>query len=465
MKQNQPGFFPLKVLSQFRSTISFMRIVGLGAFLTLFSLGAFAAPPHFKPVDLREMLESKDSMPDIKGDDFLDRSSVWRPVFRWQSKDKSVGHYPGYSNSPTLTLFGMKVWEVYTRFSNASLTSLEVSLYNRGDAGAMSNENFLPLLKTAKTKIDEWTGVKPSELAKKKLPKNRGIIRRLAWVNGKLIIILQWSSKKLRGSKTLHPEYLKCVIQAFDPEYDPRKTIKSHKAVKNKSLKSNLKTNNDGDLYIDGVPMVDQGSKGYCAVAATERIMRYFGSDVDEHDLAQLAGSSAKGGTNPVEMLKMLKRAGSKLRIKIRVFMKPLDGRSVFKEIGKIDKFFKRKGVSKFGRITSFEEYYRKIKNEFDTYKEYRCVKNKSAYKKFRSNIIKNVNLGLPVQWGVQLGLVREEKNPQAWGGHMRLIIGYNKKTNEIVFTDTWGPGHEFKKMKWDDAWAIATFYSVMMPR
>ena len=429
------------------------------------ALAGSKAVSHFKPVDLDKLLKSNESLPEIDKGKFLEGRSLWRPVFRWQSKDKSVAHYPGYGNSPKLSLFGMKVWEATAMFSGDNLKRVEISLYNRGDAGRMSSDKFLDLLKNAKSKVDDWMKVKSSELAKKKLPKNRGLIRRLAWVKDSLITILQWSSMKIRGSKTLHPEYLKCVLQKFDPDNDPRKIIKSHKAVKCKSLKSNVKTKEDGDTYIEGVPMVNQGAKGYCAVAATERIMRYFGSDIDEHDIAQLAESSARGGTNPVEMLKMLKRAGTKLRVKVRVFMKPPDGRMIYKEMLKLNKFFKRNGRSEFGRITTLEEYYLKLRKNFDMYKEYKCVKNKSAYKKFKSNIMKCVSQGLPMQWGVMLGLVKEKENPQAWGGHMRLIIGYNKKTDEIVYTDTWGPGHEFKKMPWDDAWSITTFYSVMMPR
>ena len=449
--------------ASFRKNVVFCFSVVLALFFVFNSLSA--DPPAFPSVDFKKLLESNDSIPEVKADEFISASSVWRPVFKWLSKDQSAARYPGYGNSPVLTFFGMKVWESNARFSEGVLTSFDISLYNRGDAGSMSQKKFIPFLKKAKGIIDEWMGGKASELAKKKLPKNRGLIRRLAWVNGDLITILQWSSKKVKGSRSLKPEYLKCVIAKFNPDKDPRKTIKSHKSTKTKPLKSHVTTNDDGDTYLDGIPMVDQGQKGYCAVAVTERVLRYFGSTIDQHDIAQLAGSSAKGGTNPVEMLKMLKRAGTKLRIKLRVFMKPLDGRSIFKEISKLDKFLKKKDRSKVGRITSFEEYYQKIKSEFDIYKEYRCVKNKSKYKKFRSNIEKYVKLGLPIEWGVQLGLVPEESNPQAWGGHMRLIIGYNKKTNEIVYTDSWGARHEFKKMAWDDAWSITTFYSVFIPR
>ena len=44
---------------------------------------------------------------------------------------------------------------------------------------------------------------------------------------------------------------------------------------------------------------------------------------------------------------------------------------------------------------------------------------------------------------------------PQSGGGHMRLIIGNNAKTHEILYTDSWGPGHELKRMPEDRAFAI----------
>lgn len=64
--------------------------------------------------------------------------------------------------------------------------------------------------------------------------------------------------------------------------------------------------NGDGDVVIPDGPMVDHGPKGYCAVATTERMMRYYGMDVDQHEIAQLAGSQAKAGTNPQNMMEEL---------------------------------------------------------------------------------------------------------------------------------------------------------------
>ena len=41
------------------------------------------------------------------------------------------------------------------------------------------------------------------------------------------------------------------------------------------------------------------------------------------------------------------------------------------------------------------------------------------------------------------------------WQTWVRLIIGYNQKTHEILYTDSWGVGHELKRMPEDRAFAI----------
>ena len=53
------------------------------------------------------------------------------------------------------------------------------------------------------------------------------------------------------------------------------------------------------------------------------------------------------------------------------------------------------------------------------------------------------------------LGIFPESGLPQQFGGHMRLIIGYNARTDEILYTDSWGPGHELKRMNSGRAFAI----------
>jgi hypothetical protein len=74
------------------------------------------------------------------------------------------------------------------------------------------------------------------------------------------------------------------------------------------------------------------------------------------------------------------------------------------------------------------------------------------------------VDAGIPVLWGVRLGLLPEPEIPQAEGGHMRLIVGYNLKTQEILYSDSWGARHVLKRMPLANACTITTGLAVIEP-
>src|SRR5690606_37259732 len=61
------------------------------------------------------------------------------------------------------------------------------------------------------------------------------------------------------------------------------------------TFSANVKKDDKGFTYVDGIPMVDQGQKGYCVVATVERVARYFGADIDQHEMPQLADTSEDG--------------------------------------------------------------------------------------------------------------------------------------------------------------------------
>jgi hypothetical protein len=46
----------------------------------------------------------------------------------------------------------------------------------------------------------------------------------------------------------------------------------------------------------------------------------------------------------------------------------------------------------------------------------------------------------------------------------MRIITGYNDKDQTIVFSDSWGAGHEQKTMKMDDAYNATKGFFVLQP-
>ena len=84
---------------------------------------------------------------------------------------------------------------------------------------------------------------------------------------------------------------------------------------------------------------------------------------------------------------------------------------------------------------------------------------------RFERSIERSISDGIPLLWSVRLGLVKEQGlSAQTSGGHMRLIIGYNEKTKEIIYSDSWGAGHEEKRMSIDDAWTMTTGLQSLQP-
>ena len=48
---------------------------------------------------------------------------------------------------------------------------------------------------------------------------------------------------------------------------------------------------------------------------------------------------------------------------------------------------------------------------------------------------------------------------------HMRIINGYNEKSNGIIYTDSWGKGHEKKTLPLNDAWTQTLMLIAVTPR
>jgi hypothetical protein len=74
----------------------------------------------------------------------------------------------------------------------------------------------------------------------------------------------------------------------------------------------------------------------------------------------------------------------------------------------------------------------------------------------------------VPLLWGLALGQKPEDPplpmGGQVSGGHMRLVIGYNTAKNQLIFTDSWGAGHELKRMAMLDAYDVTMGLYSMAP-
>jgi len=112
-------------------------------------------------------------------------------------------------------------------------------------------------------------------------------------------------------------------------------------------------------------------------------------------------------------------------------------------------------------RVVDIDDCYRQM--NIDVLKNLK-MKKIADFGKFQRDIQRSIDEGIPLLWSVKLGLVPESGIPQTAGGHMRLITGYNPITKDLIYSDSWGMGHEKKKMSMEDAWVITTSIAVIQP-
>ena len=235
-----------------------------------------------------------------------------------------------------------------------------------------------------------------------------------------------------------------------------------------------------GDVFIDNVPMVDQGQKGYCSVATAERVLRYYGLEIDEHQIAEAAGTSAEEGTSVQAMKRSVEAIGKRFRLGTVVCYGDVDKASGERVAGLVDEVrLYNKAAKKMKKPEIADDVYIRRQGNYTQYSPMSAYQamdpevmkemkvngvQKAKYKKFKKDIHDQVKKGIPMFWGVTLGIYPEPGLPQEGGGHMRLIIGYNDKKDEILYSDSWGVGHEMKRMPAEWAWTITHSLMYMKP-
>ena len=93
-------------------------------------------------------------------------------------------------------------------------------------------------------------------------------------------------------------------------------------------------------------------------------------------------------------------------------------------------------------------------------------LSNDRACDAFEKNVMERIDESDPLFWTVRLGDVPEKGVVQGeHSPHMRLIIGYNEDRGEILYSDSWGEGHELKRMPEDWAFTITNDAFFLKPR
>ncbi len=321
------------------------------------------------------------------------------------------------------------VQEVIVDFADGLLNLVSASIYNRADSGPITTEQFAERFKTAGKVMGEILVAKPQQ--RKADAKNGLLTEGYSWYSRETGIALLEHNEGALG--TADREFLRLRMarpSAKGPLAASLLHTRGGAAAKLGDLPRNVKKETNGDVLISNMPMVDQGDKGYCVVATVQRVFEYYGIGADMHQIAQISEADPNKGTSTLTMAK---------------------------ELDKIDYRFKtRLDIIGMGQPLT------EVKEEKGEY----YVGKPVDERKFLKAINSYVDKGIPLLWSLQLGLFPEvpQLSPQTSGGHMRMIVGYNEKTQEIIFSDSWGAKHEAKRMKMSDAYKASHGLFVLIP-
>lgn len=370
--------------------------------------------------------------------------------FRWNSVNKDSAQ----TTRKGSTCFGLPICQTVIRMNEGKIAEAMVLFYNRGDMGEISRSDYEALIEKASEAISVATGVPATARGRDASSAVKADGR--LWQTEKSTFLLEYSAVKEEKARGV-PFRAEFIRLEVTPKEEPKTAVQLLQEKREPFNPANHVSRDlaSGDVEITGIPMVDQGPKGYCVVASAERVFRYFERRVDANELAQLANSTADGGTNVQAMTDSLKSLTARLKIRVRVLIEMEYNETIkmLEEYNRNAKRAKKSGVPMWGNNVTLTEVYARM--DPDVLRATR-TKSKAQITRFERLINTQIDKGLPLMWSVMLGVMPESKrSSQTVGGHMRLITGYNSKTGELIYSDSWGLGHESKRMPLVDAWSI----------
>ena len=214
--------------------------------------------------------------------------------------------------------------------------------------------------------------------------------------------------------------------------------------------------------------------KGYCFPATIERILRYYGIDADMHALALMMGTKVEGGTrmNTKQIEKIAQMAGlhheeyrdlehynDEYYARYNMAARDYGGRQLFIEDFTVEE------TAEDGSTVNMRHYDwmsdamdKEIKRKSRLY-------DAKGFAKFKNGIMFCIEKGYPLVWSVDRLFPWDRSDGSQGDGHTRIIVGYNELHDEVLYSDSWGSGHEFKRAKMKDAWECTDFLTCLFPK
>jgi hypothetical protein len=358
--------------------------------------------------------------------------SLFKDGLLWDDDPKKVGKRLGwpiesstensvsfrYYASSSYSLLGARPYSAALYGSSEKASGLSVVFANKGDCFASAGTAEAHFKEGSVTKdpkvLQQWIE-RDEESIKETLEKALGKPRRQNYGQGsskRKVSRWDWSGHSFLLS-IAEGEFVSLAIEPVevaDSRGKPKKVSDMHIR---RVHRSNVDNRANGDTVIRNIPMVDQGPKGYCVPATFERCMRYMEIPADMYLLAMAGSTGLGGGTHTPTLVKSVQQevwaAG-------RTF-DALPGHPGFREIQRsIDS-----GVPILWGMHSTEVFNRIANN--------RTTQRKSINPKDWKKTVEDESESV----------LKSRKPHISDSRHICIIHGYNKETEEIAFTDSWG--------------------------
>ncbi len=430
------------------------------AVLCLALLPAWGAP---KPPAARklEALCAQPRLWALTPDEFM--AAAHKLGFGWTDAQKG-GALAGGAG---LEFAGCKATEARATFEGGKLASLLIMLYGRAESGAVNQFQFDEMLEQTRKDLAAWAGSAPLPLPDISGPA-RSKIQHVAWTNAPTRLELEWSALKpqvFEGKKLeFRADYIRLrLLSAAAVPASGTAAVKPRGAA---DLKARLKREANGDVLLGEVPMVQMGPKSNPLSVTAERVLRYFGLNFDQYQAGQVSDSFATAtGNNVTGLRDSLKKIAQKFGLRL-IVLQDLEIRDFQRLVQDYNHAALAAHESKVTLEAAGNDICRLYWNMNMDVLRTAKLKRTVDFARFKTEVSKQIELGVPLIWHVMMGKV-PEKDLNVSGSCVflpRLIIGYNAKTGELLLSDGFGAGHELKRMKWEDAWAIGLSLYVIKP-
>jgi len=182
------------------------------------------------------------------------------------------------------------------------------------------------------------------------------------------------------------------------------------------SIKDNVEHLANGDIIIRNIPLVEQGSKGYCAVATAEMVLRYFGCEVSNTQLATLAGySQGEVGAGLINALSKVVTGKAKLNFRVEpIFIQTTAGE----------------------RLSQGEPFI--VLRYFDRQRDFQI----SSYTEAVAG-----DATIPPMKITRKELMYFQRMKMGMG-HASIVVGFNKERDEFLLSESWNVYSALKRFQ-----------------